>query len=64
MSSQGPVIIERRPRARRRCLCCPRVILTTADRRLRRVCAAATAQLEEGAITEAASMLVRVQVDR
>jgi hypothetical protein len=58
----GPMIVERRPRARRRCLACNRSILTTAARRLCHDCTTAAAQLELGALAEASSVLTQIYV--
>lgn len=57
----GPQIVEKRPRARRRCLGgCGRSIVTTRAKRLCSACTAAAAALEVGGLVEATTTLVRI----
>ncbi len=58
MSQLGPLVVDRRPRAKRRCLRCARRFATTADRRCCKRCTAANAELQ---LVEAATILVQVR---
>jgi Zn finger protein HypA/HybF involved in hydrogenase expression len=62
VADHGPRIVDRRPRAPRRCLRCNTVMRTTADRRICKRCAVINADLVTGAVVEAATVLVLVQV--